>query len=131
MKHITATVLSLALLASGSAMAAPAHKGPQHGPRPPVVQPKHVAPPRHVAPPPVVRHAPPPPVVRHAPPRPVVVVPRRGERLPSHVRAVRVNDWRYAGLRQPPRGYEWRRVDNRSLLVAIASGVIADIVLHR
>ncbi|WP_225765498.1 RcnB family protein [Stenotrophomonas sp. Marseille-Q4652] len=130
MKHITATVLSLALLASGSAMAAPAHKGPQHGPKPPVMQPKHVTAPRHVAAPPSVRHAP-PSVVRHAPARPVVVAPRRGDRLPPHVSAVRINDWRYAGLRQPPRGYEWRRVDNQSLLVAIASGVIADIVLHR
>lgn len=42
-----------------------------------------------------------------------------------------VNDYGYYGLRQPPRGYYWRR-DNRGdfLLVAIASGIIADLILH-
>lgn len=47
------------------------------------------------------------------------------------------NDWRYAqridyrhyNLRRPPRGYEWRRSDDRFLMVAIASGIIASVVL--
>lgn len=42
-----------------------------------------------------------------------------------------VNDYNNYGLRQPPRGYYWRR-DNRGefLLVAIATGIIADLILH-
>lgn len=42
-----------------------------------------------------------------------------------------VRDYSNYGLRNPPRGYYWRR-DNRGefLLVAIASGIIADLVLH-
>ncbi len=42
-----------------------------------------------------------------------------------------VNDYGYYGLRQPPRGYYWRRDDRGEfLLVAIATGIIADLVLH-
>ncbi len=42
-----------------------------------------------------------------------------------------VRDYNNYGLRHPPRGYYWRR-DNRGefLLVAIATGIIADLVLH-
>jgi Ni/Co efflux regulator RcnB len=55
---------------------------------------------------------------------------RRGQRMGY-------NDWRYAqridyrrySLRQPPRGYEWRRNDDRFLMVAIASGVIATVIM--
>ena len=47
------------------------------------------------------------------------------------------NDWRYAqridyrryNLRQPPRGYEWRRNDDRFILGAIATGVIMSVIL--
>lgn len=47
------------------------------------------------------------------------------------------NDWRYAqrvdyrryNLRQPPRGYEWRRSSDRFLMVAVRSGVIASVIL--
>jgi hypothetical protein len=38
-------------------------------------------------------------------------------------------DYRSSHLRRPPRGYEWRRVDNNFVLAAVATGVIADIVL--
>ncbi len=38
-------------------------------------------------------------------------------------------DYRYHhGLYRPPYGYEWRRVDNNYVLVAIASGLIATII---
>ena len=161
MKHVAATVLTLCLMATGSAVAAPNNdRGPQHGPdhgprkeqparagqhgQPPAMAPR-AAPhgPQHGPQggrPPVVqhgpqrghgpmvhpgpRHAPPPP----APPRHVVFNPRRGDRLPPNMRGYRVNDWRHAGLRQPPRGHEWRRIDGRDLLVAVATGVIADII---
>ncbi len=47
------------------------------------------------------------------------------------------NDWRYAqrvdyrryNLRQPPRGYEWRRNDDRFLMVAVATGLIVSVIL--
>lgn len=42
-----------------------------------------------------------------------------------------VNDWRDYGLRAPPRGYYWRRSDRGDyLLVALATGVIADLILR-
>ena len=37
-------------------------------------------------------------------------------------------DYRRYHLRQPPRGYEWRRVDNNYVLAAVATGVIASII---
>jgi Ni/Co efflux regulator RcnB len=51
----------------------------------------------------------------------------RGHRYDGRV--VIVNDYRSRHLREPPRGYHWVRADNNDLiLVAIATGVIADIV---
>ena len=42
-----------------------------------------------------------------------------------------VNDYYGYGLRQPPRGYHWRRDDRGDfLLVAIATGIIAEVLLH-
>jgi Ni/Co efflux regulator RcnB len=37
-------------------------------------------------------------------------------------------DWRRHHLRQPPRGYEWRQVDNQYVMAAVATGVIASIL---
>jgi Ni/Co efflux regulator RcnB len=37
-------------------------------------------------------------------------------------------DYREHHLRAPPRGYEWREVNSRYILAAIATGVIADII---
>lgn len=47
------------------------------------------------------------------------------------------NDWRNAQrveyrryhLRQPPRGYEWRRTHDRFVLAAVTSGVIISVIL--
>ena len=47
------------------------------------------------------------------------------------------NDWNYTrrvdyrryNLRQPPRGYEWRRSDDRYILGAVATGVILSVIL--
>jgi Ni/Co efflux regulator RcnB len=76
---------------------------------------------------------------RYAPPR--YVAPRyeayprwsRGARYntrgyaPTYV----VNDYYGYGLRQPPRGYHWRRDDRGDfLLVAIATGIIAEVLFH-
>lgn len=73
-------------------------------------------------------YAPPPP--RHyGPPRWA-----RGYRIhdygwaPTYV----VVDYNRYGLRHPPRGYHWRRDDRGDwLLVAIASGIVADVILGR
>ncbi|WP_443750320.1 RcnB family protein [Asticcacaulis solisilvae] len=40
-------------------------------------------------------------------------------------------DYRYYHLRQPPYGYEWREVDGNYVLAAVASGVIASIILNQ
>jgi Ni/Co efflux regulator RcnB len=37
-------------------------------------------------------------------------------------------DYRRYHLRQPPRGYEWRRVDNNYVLAAVATGLIASVI---
>jgi len=43
-----------------------------------------------------------------------------------------VHDYGPYGLRHPPRGYHWRRSDAGDfLLVAIATGIIADVILGR
>ena len=39
-------------------------------------------------------------------------------------------DWRRHHLRQPPRGYEWRQVDNNYVLATAATGLIASIIAH-
>jgi Ni/Co efflux regulator RcnB len=71
-------------------------------------------------------------------PRPVVVhrgPPRwsRGHRYydPGYGRTYVVNDYYGYGLRQPPRGHYWRRSDAGDfLLVAVATGIIADLILQ-
>lgn len=82
---------------------------------------------------------PPPRAYRHR------VAPQRAYYRADHrrwARGVRYNDYGYAptyvvrdygyyGLHSPPRGYYWRRDDRGEfLLVAIASGIIADLVLR-
>lgn len=57
---------------------------------------------------------------------------KRGGYLPVQYRADRyyVSDWSTYRLRQPPRGYRWVRSDNSDfLLIAVATGIITDIVL--
>jgi Ni/Co efflux regulator RcnB len=44
-------------------------------------------------------------------------------------RGYRVNDYRRYHLQRPPRGYEWRRVDNNYVLAAAATGLIMGLVL--
>jgi len=56
----------------------------------------------------------------------------RGDRLPREYwdRQYVVEDWRGHHLRQPPRGYHWVQSGNDYLLVAIATGIIADLLLN-
>lgn len=58
---------------------------------------------------------------------------RRGDRIEVvHVeRRYYVDDYAHYHLRRPPHGHRWIRTDDgRYLLVAVASGIIADILLH-
>ena len=43
-------------------------------------------------------------------------------------RGERISDYGHYHLRRPPRGYEWRRVDNNYVLAAVAGGVIASVI---
>ena len=55
----------------------------------------------------------------------------RGSRLPPeyHSRHYVVEDWRGHHLSAPPRGYHWVQAGSDYLLVAIATGVIAQLLL--
>jgi Ni/Co efflux regulator RcnB len=55
----------------------------------------------------------------------------RGERLPSryHSHQYVVNDWRGHHLKAPPRGYHWVQTGADYVLVGIATGLIADMIL--
>lgn len=54
-----------------------------------------------------------------------------GDRLPASERSRRhvVNNWHQRNLRAPPRGYHWVQSGNDFVLVAITTGIIADILL--
>jgi len=57
----------------------------------------------------------------------------RGDRLPMQYRDRQyiVNDWRGHNLSAPPRGYQWVQNGSDYLLVAIATGIIAQLLLNR
>lgn len=57
---------------------------------------------------------------------------RKGDRLPraQHQRRYVVNDWRARHLSPPPRGYHWVQTGGDYVLVAIATGVILQLLLH-
>ena len=56
----------------------------------------------------------------------------RGDRLPPEFRSRQyvVDDWRGHYLRRPPRGYHWVQAGDDYVLAAIATGVIASILLN-
>jgi Ni/Co efflux regulator RcnB len=55
----------------------------------------------------------------------------KGERIPSEYRDRNyvVDDWHGHGLQAPPRGYHWVGVNGDYVLAAIATGVIANVLL--
>ena len=55
---------------------------------------------------------------------------RRGAYVPAPYRTYYVQDWAYYGLRPPPPGYRWIYADGNFVLMAVATGLIADLVLH-
>ena len=58
---------------------------------------------------------------------------RRGGRIPSEYRNRQyvVNDWRGHHLNAPPRGYQWVQVGGDYVMVAIATGIIANLILNQ
>jgi Ni/Co efflux regulator RcnB len=58
---------------------------------------------------------------------------RRGGRLPSQYRGNQyvVNDWRGHHLSAPPRGYHWVQTGGDYVLVAIATGIILQLLLNQ
>ena len=56
----------------------------------------------------------------------------KGDRIPASYRDKRyeVSDWKARHLRQPPRGYHWVSVNGDFVLAAVATGVIADLLLN-
>ena len=56
---------------------------------------------------------------------------QRGQRLDARYRGngYYVSDYRRHGLRAPPRGYRWQRVDDSYVLAAIATGLIASVII--
>jgi len=55
---------------------------------------------------------------------------RRGGYVPVGYRNYYVQDWAYYGLRPPPPGYRWIYADGNFVLMAAATGLIADLVIH-
>lgn len=55
---------------------------------------------------------------------------RRGAYVPPAYRGYYVQDWGYYGLRPPPRGYRWIYADGNFVLMAAATGLIADLIVH-
>jgi Ni/Co efflux regulator RcnB len=57
---------------------------------------------------------------------------RRGDRLPAEYRHRQyvVDDWRGHNLSAPPRGYHWVQTGGDYVLVAIATGVILQLLLN-
>ena len=55
---------------------------------------------------------------------------RRGGYVPAGYRSYYVQDWAYYGLRSPPPGYRWIYADGNFVLMAVASGLIADVLLR-
>ncbi len=57
----------------------------------------------------------------------------KGGRMPKEYRSSHyvVDDWRGHHLSAPPRGYHWVQTGGDFVLVAIATGIIADLLLNR
>lgn len=61
---------------------------------------------------------------------PHYVAYRRGYHIHPEYRGYAVNDYYRYGLYAPPRHHEWRRMDDRYVLVSVATGVIAAVILN-
>ncbi len=114
MKRIVNTAVVLSLLFSASAFAGPQQDRDRHDPAP-----RHANAPANAN---GARHAA-PPSAHHA--------PRKGQRLAAHQRGTRVADYSRHGLHRPGKGNEWRRIDNRYVLIALATGLVMEVANGR
>lgn len=57
----------------------------------------------------------------------------RGQRLPVEYRGRQyvVENWRAHGLKAPPRGHRWVQSGSDYLLIAVATGIIAQVLVGR
>lgn len=56
---------------------------------------------------------------------------KRGQRIGyNDWQSAHVVDYRQHHLRAPPRGYEWRETNGKYVLAAVATGLIASIILN-
>lgn len=57
---------------------------------------------------------------------------KRGDRLPTHyyARPYVIADYHACGLRRPPHGHHWVRVDKDAVLAVIATGLVLDVVYN-
>lgn len=53
---------------------------------------------------------------------------RHGDHYTNHRQVV--GNWRHYHLRQPPQGYEWVQDGSQFVLIAVASGIIADVIAN-
>ena len=87
---------------------------------------RYAPPPRYV-PPPRAYYGYAPPRYRYAP----GYAWRRGGYLPPSYGGVYISNYGAYGLRAPPRGYRWVYADGNFVLMALATGLIADVLLNR
>jgi hypothetical protein len=143
MKRLTPTLLSaafgLAVLGSTTALAQPYQPvhppgqvpGYNHPPGPPGGYNHPPGPPGGYDHPP----GPPPEAFNH-PPGPPPQAHWQGDGRRWHPgdhydgQRYAVQNWGYYHLRQPPAGYEWVQDGSQFVLIAVASGIIADIILN-
>jgi Ni/Co efflux regulator RcnB len=55
---------------------------------------------------------------------------RRGAYVPGPYRRFYVQDYGYYGLRAPPPGYRWVYADGNFVMMALATGLIADVIIN-
>jgi Ni/Co efflux regulator RcnB len=124
MKSISATAaLALVLLSAGQLMAQPNHRGEHRG-RERVQDRRHSELQRYERNPSERREQ------RGVGPNRNYY---RGDRMPYQYRSYQyvVEDWRGHGLRVPPRGYHWVQNGGDYVLVAIATGIILEMLLSQ
>lgn len=134
-KRLTVILTGLCLMASAGAMAAPGERGDHpRSSRNEQVHREMRQDTRHIAP---VHAGHPAAHARHDyRPHHARVAPhrwQRGDRLPPGYRSSRyvVKDWHRHGLKRPARGHEWVSVGRDYLLIATATGLIAQAMLSR
>ena len=135
--RLSLTIAGILLVASAGAMAGPGDhaRHHDHSRQAPQAHKDVRYDTRHMAPPHARGHGPrvqPPAARRHD--RHVSQHRwQRGDRIPASYRSSRhiVRDWHGHGLRRPARGHEWVSVGRDYLLIATATGLIAQAVLVR